>query len=172
MTAHREPGWVELLAAILRGTPRLSGALCVDRPELFDGEHNDTEDSDYPRTQALRICGACPELSRCREWVDSLPRADRPTTRCRGRLPAQRCGPGPGGASMTSHSTVQQTQPHLSPQVAAGGGGLSNQDHRPSYHRRAEREPLPFFFRTSFGEVLAARRVRVTALLVTKDGYR
>jgi WhiB family transcriptional regulator, redox-sensing transcriptional regulator len=58
--------WLELTAAILRGTPKLPGALCRRRTELFDG-HND-EDT----RAAAELCGRCPARKPCREWADTL----------------------------------------------------------------------------------------------------
>ncbi|HME16033.1 MAG TPA: WhiB family transcriptional regulator [Mycobacterium sp.] len=63
MTA--EP-WVEAVAAILRGTPRLPGALCRQRAGLFDGDDNqDARD-------AAELCGHCPAREPCSAWADTL----------------------------------------------------------------------------------------------------
>jgi hypothetical protein len=66
---------VSLVDALMTalGTPHLSGALCRGRHELFD--LNDR----VPPTVALRMCGRCPALADCKEWVDSLPRRKQPT---------------------------------------------------------------------------------------------
>lgn len=58
--------WVDALAAILRGTPKLAGALCRQRPDLFDG---DDEEDAY---QAAEICRGCPALHACAAWADTL----------------------------------------------------------------------------------------------------
>jgi WhiB family transcriptional regulator, redox-sensing transcriptional regulator len=58
--------WIELTAAILRGTPRLEGALCRRRPELFDAE------DDEAASRAAAICSQCPERKPCGAWADTL----------------------------------------------------------------------------------------------------
>jgi len=63
MTA--EP-WVDLIAAALRGTPKLPGALCRQRSELFDG------DRDQDAREAAELCGDCPAREPCGSWADSL----------------------------------------------------------------------------------------------------
>jgi hypothetical protein len=63
---------------MLRGTPRLPGALCVDHPALFD--ERDPRDPDRPgiEAQAIAVCQTCPALAACRRWVDRLPPRHRP----------------------------------------------------------------------------------------------
>ena len=61
----KEP-WAELVAAIVRGTPRLPGALCRHQPDLFDG------DDDQDARQAAEFCGRCPASEPCRAWSESL----------------------------------------------------------------------------------------------------
>jgi WhiB family transcriptional regulator, redox-sensing transcriptional regulator len=58
--------WVEAVAAIVRGTPRLLGALCRERAELFDG------DDDQGAREAAELCGDCPAREPCAAWADSL----------------------------------------------------------------------------------------------------
>jgi hypothetical protein len=58
--------WIELTAAIVRGTPKLSGALCRQWPELFDGDDEETAD------RAAAICQRCPALQACGEWAGGL----------------------------------------------------------------------------------------------------
>lgn len=58
--------WVELTAAILRGVPRLEGALCRRRAELFDG------DDDQAARDAAELCGWCPAREPCAAWADRL----------------------------------------------------------------------------------------------------
>ena len=58
--------WVELLAAVLRDTPRLPGALCRQRTELFDGD--DAEDAH----EAAELCGHCPAREPCAAWAHTL----------------------------------------------------------------------------------------------------
>jgi hypothetical protein len=76
-----------LLAAV-RAAPALPGARCRGRHHLFDeaapGEDEDTVDQRH--AQALQLCAACPALTRCADWFDSLPRSQRPTGVVAGRL--------------------------------------------------------------------------------------
>ena len=82
MSAHREPGWVSLLADILRGVPRLDGALCQDRHMLFDppaqGEQLGDPSVHDRHNMALSLCESCPCLTQCAAWVDGLPDSKRP----------------------------------------------------------------------------------------------
>jgi WhiB family transcriptional regulator, redox-sensing transcriptional regulator len=59
-------GWVDLIAEVLRGTPRLPGALCRQRSELFDG------DDDQDAHQAAELCHWCPAREPCAAWADTL----------------------------------------------------------------------------------------------------
>ncbi|CAM4228507.1 hypothetical protein MB901379_03588 [Mycobacterium basiliense] len=58
--------WVSLVAAILQGTPRLPGALCRQRAELFDGD--DAEAT----CRAQQLCRRCPEREPCGAWAATL----------------------------------------------------------------------------------------------------
>lgn len=58
--------WIELAAAVLRGVPRLPGALCRRRPELFDADDEDAAD------RAAAICRHCPALEPCGAWASTL----------------------------------------------------------------------------------------------------
>lgn len=80
MTAHSQPGWVELLAQILRDSPRLRDGACVGREDLFDPAREDeaAEDVEYRHSRARRICRTCPVLVECREWVEQLKPSQRP----------------------------------------------------------------------------------------------
>lgn len=73
-------GWVELTAAILRGTPALPGSLCRNRPELFDPQQHGelTDNAAYRHAQAVEICRQCPVLAECRAWVDRIDPSRRP----------------------------------------------------------------------------------------------
>lgn len=69
----------DLLGA-LAGVPRLDGARCVGRATLFDPQR-DRENwrAAAERHQAAQaICRDCPALARCRDWLDGLPKSDRP----------------------------------------------------------------------------------------------
>jgi hypothetical protein len=73
---------VDVLAA-MSGTPKLHGAACRGRPEVFDlNEHSDPELIE----RAKLVCGSCPALPACREWVDGLPAHLRPSGVVAGRL--------------------------------------------------------------------------------------
>lgn len=79
------PDW-DTMRALLEGIPTLPGARCKRRAGLFDrttGEdraagRTTTEELDTARREALRLCAACPVLTRCRAWFTSLPIAHRP----------------------------------------------------------------------------------------------
>jgi hypothetical protein len=58
-----EPDVYELFGQILRGTPKLDGALCRGRSQLFDSD--DPLDVD----DATAICHQCPALQACAEWA-------------------------------------------------------------------------------------------------------
>jgi hypothetical protein len=59
---------IELLCRIPAGTPRLPGALCVGRSQLFDGLSSE----DIATAKAL--CARCSSLQHCAAWVDAQPR--------------------------------------------------------------------------------------------------
>ena len=75
--------WDELVGQ-LANIPDLPGARCRGRSELFDqtiiGVHgvNDTENLDYARNAALRLCAQCPALDPCRAWFAALRPTQRP----------------------------------------------------------------------------------------------
>jgi hypothetical protein len=71
-------GVVELLAAILRGTPRLDGCLCSGRHTLFDLEV-DGDQYEYVADTCAATCFRCPALNECAEWA-----AAQPSTRLSG----------------------------------------------------------------------------------------
>lgn len=57
---------IKLLATILRDTPRLDGAACVDEdPELFFPDSRDYA----AQTKAARICNGCPVRDTCSTWA-------------------------------------------------------------------------------------------------------
>jgi hypothetical protein len=69
----------DLLSA-LAGTPRLEGAACVGRHELFD--LRDISDPDRAEVEArgVKIClTECGAYSQCRDWIQSLPARQRPS---------------------------------------------------------------------------------------------
>ncbi|WP_448389425.1 WhiB family transcriptional regulator [Mycolicibacterium sp. XJ1904] len=71
MSAHKEPGWVSLLSTILRDTPKLTGAVCVNRPVIFDVDVADPEQREYAIARATGLCKRCPCLERCAEWAST-----------------------------------------------------------------------------------------------------
>lgn len=58
--------WVEAIAAIVAGTPKLPGALCRQHPALFDGEDQESAD------RAAAICQHCPAIEQCAAWAGGL----------------------------------------------------------------------------------------------------
>jgi hypothetical protein len=73
-------GTAELAGQILRGVPRLPGALCRDNPYLFDPLDQSDPNRPGVEAEALSICQRCRVLPECQRWVDSLP----PKERCGG----------------------------------------------------------------------------------------
>jgi len=62
--------WVELVAEMLRDSPKLPNAACAEHPELFDAV-----DDPACVEAAVEICETrCRDFDRCRAWADSLPR--------------------------------------------------------------------------------------------------
>ncbi|MBY3989138.1 hypothetical protein HQO84_16715 [Rhodococcus fascians] len=63
------------LTAILTDTPRLDGAACIGRSDLFDppgdGEPRDVVDARH--RAAARVCWTCPALDACRDWATGEP---------------------------------------------------------------------------------------------------
>ncbi len=72
LATRRGEGWVAALAAILRDTPRLDGAACIGRAELFSS--HSSEDI----AAATGICRRCLALAACQQWANSRPRSKRP----------------------------------------------------------------------------------------------
>jgi hypothetical protein len=81
-------GTVALLSKLLRGIPKLPGAMCRNHRELFDSA--DPDDT----AAAVEICRSCPSLDACRTWASQQCRlfgvvagtvhhhpSDRPTKR-------------------------------------------------------------------------------------------
>ena len=68
--------------------PSLPGAKCRGRHSLFDdgatGEHPDVVNQRH--VQALELCALCPVLTRCEDWLDSLPTSQRPVGVVAGQL--------------------------------------------------------------------------------------
>lgn len=78
----------ESISVFLAGVPDLPGARCKGRADLFEAtvgvrpiDGRPTRDElERARSEALRVCAACPALDPCRVWLDGL----RPTRRPRG----------------------------------------------------------------------------------------
>ncbi len=76
----------QTMRALLAGIPALPGARCRGRSALFErtvGEHRMTgrltkTEVDDARSEALRICAACPARADCRAWFGALPVSRRP----------------------------------------------------------------------------------------------
>lgn len=64
----------------LAGVPRLADAACSGRGGMFDERRQDeTREGWHSRTErAVSICGRCPALAGCRDWLQSLTPARRP----------------------------------------------------------------------------------------------
>ncbi|MDF3309886.1 hypothetical protein P3H15_33245 [Rhodococcus sp. T2V] len=70
MTARKnvERDWVALLETILSERPSLPGAACIGRHELFDEDHDESNDGTRPRQAAAeKLCAGCPEAWQCPE---------------------------------------------------------------------------------------------------------
>jgi hypothetical protein len=82
-----------LLAELAQGIiPSLPGARCRGREELFDQtitqadwDHDGTTVG-YARKAAEAVCAGCPVLAQCAQWVDGLPKSQRPRGVVGGRL--------------------------------------------------------------------------------------
>ncbi len=70
---------VDLLFEV--AAPPLPGAVCRGRWRLFDEPppELDPRRAASRRQAALRLCRQCPALTRCQQWVASLPRCQRPS---------------------------------------------------------------------------------------------
>jgi hypothetical protein len=71
---------LDAILEAIGAAPALPGALCRNRSSLFDpaanGENPDTVAARH--AQALGLCGHCPALARCEEWLYNLPPRRRP----------------------------------------------------------------------------------------------
>lgn len=80
----------QLLSA-LAGVPVLRGARCRGRHTLFDPRHDDepAEVADARHLQALALCQQCPAIAECEQWLDALPKKQRPFGVIAGQLHRQ-----------------------------------------------------------------------------------
>ncbi len=63
-----EPGPVALLTEVLRGAPRLDGALCTGKR----GHFIEAETGNRVRVQeCIALCRRCPALEACQRWASS-----------------------------------------------------------------------------------------------------
>lgn len=95
MTPRRRPlppptPEINLLIAILQGTPYLDGASCRGRAEVFDaalieGQGARPEGRAAARAAAKQICAGCPALAQCADWVRATPEGRRPAGIIAGR---------------------------------------------------------------------------------------
>ena len=67
----RPTGDVDLMAAILRGSPKLDGASCAQHPGWFD---SDADDDDTLR--AIDVCTRCPVMRQCYAHAEAQECAD------------------------------------------------------------------------------------------------
>jgi len=129
---------LDLLLAAL-GTPHLDGAACRGRWNIFD-------QSSEPRAEqlALSLCHECPALVDCRRWIDSLPRAMRPTGVVAGRVVVGQRPSGVvvGQAVGQAVSPAAQRQRTMPRKEAAAGAPLNAREN--SAQINAERRtPVP-----------------------------
>ncbi|BBX93114.1 hypothetical protein CQY21_21570 [Mycolicibacterium boenickei] len=85
---------LEGLFGALSDVPRLEGAKCVGKHELFDAreERESVEHAAERHEAAIHLCRSCLALSACAAWFDSLPKSKRP-----GGVTAARPNPMPPG---------------------------------------------------------------------------
>jgi WhiB family transcriptional regulator, redox-sensing transcriptional regulator len=68
------------LFGALAAAPRLPGAACVGRHELFDSKHESDPNRAEAEAAAMKIClTECGAYSQCRDWIQSLPASRRPS---------------------------------------------------------------------------------------------
>jgi hypothetical protein len=82
-----------LMDELAAGMPHLPGARCAGRHELFDATAEGSRTGPAgaaevaaARSEALRLCGGCPELGPCRAWLSGLRKRDRPNGVVAGRV--------------------------------------------------------------------------------------
>lgn len=99
-------GPLGLLIAILSDTPRLPGARCRADPDLFAEtvrrRHQSVHSLAANRAAARAVCGTCPALDACRDWVIGLPLSRRPAGIVAGHL--------------ATHTDMKHTAPQHNPE--------------------------------------------------------
>jgi hypothetical protein len=61
---QQQVDWVDCYAAIVRDVPKLDGALCKNKSELFDDEDS--------AANAIALCHQCPAFAECAQWSAQL----------------------------------------------------------------------------------------------------
>jgi len=81
------------LLGLLDAAPKLRGARCVGRSEMFDPPPPGSPPAAQVEhaAAAVAVCHGCPALTACRAWWDELARAERPA----GVVAGQVSEPGP-----------------------------------------------------------------------------
>ncbi|NMO03126.1 transcriptional regulator [Gordonia sp. TBRC 11910] len=64
-------GWIACLVRVVDGLPKLTGAACRDRPDLFEAARvgETVEEVETRQIEAEMLCAACPVLANCRTWA-------------------------------------------------------------------------------------------------------
>jgi hypothetical protein len=72
--AHREPGTVSLLIAILEDRPSLPGAACIGNSQAFDRAlHPEPGDRQaITHSAAAGICARCPHRTQCPDTLTGI----------------------------------------------------------------------------------------------------
>lgn len=63
---------------VLNAIPNLPGSLCRGHEHVFDPPDDHPDPGPLHRA-AIDVCGICPALTACREWVQGLTPRERPT---------------------------------------------------------------------------------------------
>lgn len=73
---YTDQGLAGLLYNVLADMPRLDGALCVGRADLFDPkhEHEDRVTAVGRHVRAKELCAECPAFTLCDDWAGEQPR--------------------------------------------------------------------------------------------------
>lgn len=77
-------GTRRMLESLYARTPRLDGALCLNRWELFDPPAAAEPAAQQRLQTAAQICARCPVLDACHDWYTRLPADQRPPGVCAG----------------------------------------------------------------------------------------
>jgi WhiB family redox-sensing transcriptional regulator len=69
---------VDLLAAIVARLPRLDGAACIGKHDVFDLRDLTDPTHASVEAEALALCRACPALAGCAVWFSGLRPSQKP----------------------------------------------------------------------------------------------